>query len=92
MGLSQGSATPGWRAKSGTPEGFAWHAKRFHAQVNFKLLRFNKFTFEVMSAFSAVGSNVTQLRHFLANRTFTYVKTSLTFSEESGYMGTSTEV
>ena len=44
--LDQGSATPGTLAKSSTPEGFAWHAKRFHAQANF-----NKFTFESMSQF-----------------------------------------
>ena len=35
--LEQGSAIPGTRAKSGTPEGFAWHAKRFHAHAIFKI-------------------------------------------------------
>ena len=49
--LDQGSATPGTRAKGGTLEGFAWHAKRFHALATFELLRFNKFTFESMSEF-----------------------------------------
>ena len=50
-GLSQGSATPGTRAKSGTPKVLAWHAKRFHALANFKLLEFNKLAFESMSQF-----------------------------------------
>ena len=53
--IEQGSATPDTRAKSGTPEGFAWYAKRFHVQANFKLLRFNKFTFECMSQFQCCG-------------------------------------
>ena len=41
-GVDQGSATAGTRAISGTPEGFAWHAKQFQAQANFKLLRSRK--------------------------------------------------
>ena len=53
--LKQGSATPGTRAKSGTPEGLAWHAKRFYAQANFKFLRFNNFSFESMSDFQCCG-------------------------------------
>ena len=35
--VHQGLATPDTRAKSGTPEGFAWHAKQNHAQANFKI-------------------------------------------------------
>ena len=53
--VGQGSATTGTHAKRGRPEGFAWHAKRFHAQANCKLLRFNKFTFESMSKFQCSG-------------------------------------
>ena len=53
--ILQGSATPGTRAKNGTPEGLAWHAKRFITQANFKLLRFNKFSFESMSNFQCCG-------------------------------------
>ena len=49
--LGQGSATPGMRAKMGTPESSACQAKRVHAQANFKLLRFNKFTFDFVSDF-----------------------------------------
>ena len=64
----QGSATPGTRAKNGTPEGFAWPAKQLHALANFMLL--------IRASFSVAASNVTQLlRYFLVDRTFTDVKT-----------------
>ena len=53
--VEQRSATPGTRAKSGTPEGLAWHAKRFHAQANFKLLTFNKFAFKSLSDLQCCG-------------------------------------
>ena len=57
-GLYQGSATPGTRAKSGTPEGFAGHARWFHAQANFKL-RFNKLPFECVNDFECRGFKMT---------------------------------
>ena len=57
--LAQGWVTPG------TPEGFAWHAKRFHAQANFKLLRFNKFTFESVSDFQCCGLKSHSIKVFL---------------------------
>ena len=86
--LIQGSATPGTRAKSGTPEGSAWQAKRFHAQANFKLLGFNKLAFEFVSQFQSCGfKSHSTIEGFLIDRTFTDVETiflsALKFSEES---------